>query len=238
MLMRAHRDSARFGDVRVDGREEEGPVDDRERSDHDGGDGGDRVQLVVVDADEASEEEVGGLGGVPLVEGEEEDAEAEPEREDGADRAVALASAEGRRRREPRRRAREPPTMPSTGSIPITSAAAAPVKPSSETACTAKLRPRATTNVPIAPLGDRQRSHRRTGRCGRSAGRAVAAALSGGGRLSPASRRRSLGRARAGRRSVSGRGGRASHSVSTSSAGRLPGRPPGRGHGPHGGGAG
>ena len=90
----AHRDSARFGDVRVDGREEEGPVDDRERSDHDGGDGGDRVQLVVVDADDASEEEVGGLGRVPLVEGEEEDAEAEPEREDGADRAVALASAE------------------------------------------------------------------------------------------------------------------------------------------------
>jgi hypothetical protein len=35
--------------------------------------------------------------------------------------------------------------------MPITSAAAAPVKPSSEIACTAKLIPRVTTKTPIAP---------------------------------------------------------------------------------------
>ena len=35
--------------------------------------------------------------------------------------------------------------------MPITSAPAAPVKPSSEIACTAKLIPRATTKTPIAP---------------------------------------------------------------------------------------
>ena len=38
-----------------------------------------------------------------------------------------------------------------TGSMPSTSAPAAPVKPSSEIACTAKLAPRVTTNMPIAP---------------------------------------------------------------------------------------
>ena len=48
----------------------------------------------------------------------------------------------------------EPPIMPITGSMPSTSAPAAPVKPSSEMACTAKLAPRVTTNVPMAPLSD------------------------------------------------------------------------------------
>ena len=41
--------------------------------------------------------------------------------------------------------------MPITGSMPRTSAPAAPVKPSSEIAWTAKLAPRVTTKMPIAP---------------------------------------------------------------------------------------
>ena len=52
------------------------------------------AQLRVGDADDAAEEEVRRLGRVALVEREEEHAEAEPEREHGADRAVALAPAQ------------------------------------------------------------------------------------------------------------------------------------------------
>ena len=59
-------------------------------------------QLVVVDADDAPEQQVRRLGRVPLVERQEEHAEAEAERQDGADRRVALAPAQ---RQQPERQA-------------------------------------------------------------------------------------------------------------------------------------
>ena len=93
---------ARGGDVRIDARELQRPVQRDEAGEDDQADEREDEQLVVVDADDAAEEEVGRLGRVALVEREEEHAEAEAEGEDGADRRVALASAQ---REEPQRQA-------------------------------------------------------------------------------------------------------------------------------------
>ena len=92
---RAQRHAARGGDLRVDAREEQRPVEHGEPDER-------RSTATIArfrscasrDADDAAEEQVRRLGRVALVEREEEHAEAEPEREHRADRAVPLAPAQ------------------------------------------------------------------------------------------------------------------------------------------------
>jgi len=90
---RADGNAARFGHLRIDAREEQGPVDRRETGEDDGGDEDQCTQLRVVDADDASEEQVGRFRRVSLVEREQQDADSQAEGEHGPDRAVAFAAA-------------------------------------------------------------------------------------------------------------------------------------------------
>jgi hypothetical protein len=90
---RADRDAACFGHLRVDAREKQRPIDSDEAGEDDGGDESQCAQLCVVDADDASEEQIGRFCCVALVQREQQDADSEAEGEHGPDRAVALATA-------------------------------------------------------------------------------------------------------------------------------------------------
>ena len=86
--------AAGLGDLGVDAREEQRAVGGGDAGQHDHRDHDELVQLAVAHADDASEEQVRGLGRVALVQAQEQHPHSQPERQHRADRAVALAPAQ------------------------------------------------------------------------------------------------------------------------------------------------
>jgi hypothetical protein len=89
----ADRDTAGLGGLRVDGGEQQRPVPGGHHGSHQQVDDDQDQQLAAGDAEDVAEQDVGRSGGEALVEAEQQDADAHPEGEDGADRGVAFARA-------------------------------------------------------------------------------------------------------------------------------------------------
>ena len=90
----AGTDAAGLGHLGVDAGEQQRPVEHGHRDQHGDGDAEQQPELAGADAEDLTEQDVRRLGGEPVVEAEQVDAEAEAEGQDHPDGGVPLAFAD------------------------------------------------------------------------------------------------------------------------------------------------